>query len=143
MVAVPAPVPVPGVCHSQVASWLMPQRSTLLPALLMVKVWAGGLLPPCCAVKDRLGGVMPMVESTESDGSVGGETSCAKPDISADIPRIDRPPEPPLPEEAGFPTPAAAKGMMPAGIVPVAVNPMGARGTAAPILLRGTDGSTD
>ena len=94
-----------------------------------------------------------MVESTESDGAVGGETSCAKPDISADIPRIDRPLEPPLPEEAGFPTPAAAKGMVPAGTVPVAVNPaggaangvtlMGARGTAAPILLRDTDGSTD
>ena len=38
----------------------MPQGSALLPVLLMVKVWAGGLLPPCCAVKDRLMGVMPM-----------------------------------------------------------------------------------
>ena len=95
---------------------------------------------------------MPMVESTESAGAVGGETSCAKPGISADIPRIDRPPEAPLPEEAGFPTPAAAKGMVLAGTVPVAVNPvggaadgvtlMGARGTAAPRLLRDTDGSS-
>ena len=39
----------------------MPQDSALLPVLLMVKVWAGGLLHPCCAVKDRLVGVMPMV----------------------------------------------------------------------------------
>ena len=64
MVTVPAPVPVPGECHSQVASWLMPQRSALPPVLLMVKVWAGGLLLPCCAVKDRLGGVMPMAGGT-------------------------------------------------------------------------------
>ena len=95
---------------------------------------------------------MPIVESTESDGAVGGETSCAKPDISADIPRIDRPSEPPLPEEAELSTPAAARGMVPAGAVPVAVNSaggaadgvplMGARGTAAPILLRDTDGSS-
>ena len=64
MVAVPAPVPVPGVCHSQGASWLMPQRSALLPVLLMVKVWAGGLLPPCCVVKDRFVGLTPMVGGT-------------------------------------------------------------------------------
>ena len=98
-------------------------------------------------------GVMPMVESTESDGAVGGETSCAKPDISADIPRIVRPPARPPPEEAGLPTPAAARGMVLVGAVPVAVNPaggaadgvtlMGESGTAAPILLRDTDGSTD
>ena len=93
-----------------------------------------------------------MVESTESAGAVGGETSCAKPDISADIPRIVRPPARPHPEEAELPTPAAAKGMVPAGAVPVAVNPegaaadgvtlMGARGTAAPRLLRGTNGTS-
>ena len=96
---------------------------------------------------------MPMVESTESGGAVGDETSSVKPGISADIPRIDRPPARPPPEEAELPTPAAAKGMVPVDTVPVAVNPvggaadgmtlMGARGTAAPILLRGTDGSTD
>ena len=64
MVTAPAPVPVPGVCHSQGASWLTPQRSALLPVLLMVKVWAGGLLLPCCAVKDRLAGVMPIAGGT-------------------------------------------------------------------------------
>ena len=42
----------------------MPQRSVLLPVLLMVKVWAGGLLPPCCTVKDRLAGVMLMAGGT-------------------------------------------------------------------------------
>ena len=42
----------------------MLQRSALLPVLLMVKVWAGGLLPPCCTVKDRLAGVMLMAGGT-------------------------------------------------------------------------------
>ena len=64
MVTVPAPAPVFGVCPSQAASWLTAQRSALLPVLLMAKVWAGGLLPPCCAVKDRLAGVMPMADGT-------------------------------------------------------------------------------
>ena len=64
MVTAPAPIPFPGVCQSQVASWLTPQRSVLLPVLLTVKVWAGGLLSPCCAVKDRLAGVMLIVDAT-------------------------------------------------------------------------------
>ena len=64
MVTVPAPVPVPGVCQSQVASWLTPQLRVLLPVLLTVKVWAEGLLPPCCAVKDRVAGSMPMAGGT-------------------------------------------------------------------------------
>ena len=42
----------------------MPQGSALLPVLLMVKVWAGGLLPPCCTVKDRLVGIKPMAGGT-------------------------------------------------------------------------------
>ena len=87
-----------------------------------------------------------------SVGAEGGRTSCVNPGISADNLRIDRPPEAPLPEESGFPTPAAARGMVLVGAVPVAVNPaegaadgmtlMGARGTAAPRLLRDTDGSS-
>ncbi len=88
----------------------------------------------------------------EGVGAEGGDTSCTTPDISADNLRIARPPALPLPEEVGLPTPAAAKGMVPTGAVPVAVNPvvaaadgvplMGASGTAAPILLRDTDGSS-
>ena len=91
-----------------------------------------------------------MTGPPESVGVEGGDSSCATPDISEDNFRIPRPPALPLPEEVGLPTPAAAKGMMLTGAVPAAVNPvegaitlMGARGTAAPILLRGTDGSTD
>ena len=154
MVTVPAPVPVPGECHSQVASWLMPQRSALLPVLLMVKVWAGGLLPPCCAVKDRLVGVMPMVAPTgasEGAGAVGDETSCAKLDISADIPRIVRPPAPPLPDGDGFPIPAAASGIVSVGSLFLAVDPegvadggvmcTGVRGEGAATLLGGVEGS--
>ena len=88
-----------------------------------------------------------------SVGAEGGRTSCVNPGISADNLRIVRPPRLPPPEEAGFPTPAAAKGMVPAGTVPAAVNPVGgaadgatligASGTAAPIPLGDTDGSTD
>ena len=93
-----------------------------------------------------------MVGPPESAGAEGGDTSCANPGISADNLRIVRPPGLPPPEEAGFPTPAAAKGMVLVGTVPVAINPvgaaadgvtlMGARGTAAPRLLRDTDGSS-
>lgn len=94
----------------------------------------------------------PVTGPSESAGAEGGDTSCANPDISEDNLRIARPPALPFPEEAELPTPAAAKGMVLAGTVPVAVNPvggaadgvtlMGARGTAAPILLRDTDGSS-
>lgn len=94
----------------------------------------------------------PVTGPSESAGAEGGDTSCANPDISEDNLRIARPPALPFPEEAELPTPAAAKGMVLAGAVPVAVNPvggaadgvtlMGARGTAAPILLRDTDGSS-
>ena len=63
-----------------------------------------------------------------------------------------RPPALPLPEGAELPTPAAARGMVPAGAVPAAVNPveaaadgatlMGASCNPAPILVRDTDGSS-
>ncbi len=95
---------------------------------------------------------LPVTGPPESVGVEGGDTSCATPDISEDNFRIPRPPALPLPEEVGLPTPAAAKGMVLTGAVPAAVNPvggaaegitlMGARGTAAPIPLRGTGGSS-
>ena len=94
----------------------------------------------------------PVTGSLESVGAEGGETSCVPPTSPQIIFALSRPPALPLPEEDELPTPAAAKGMVPVGAVPVAVNPvgaaadgvtlMGARGTAAPILLRGTDGSS-
>ena len=64
MVTVPVPVPVPGVCDSQVASWLTLQGSVPPPVLLMARVWAAGLLLPCWAVKDRLGGLSLMADGT-------------------------------------------------------------------------------
>jgi hypothetical protein len=67
---------------------------------------------------------LPVTGSFESVGAEGGDTSCTTPDISEDNLRIPRPPAPPLPEEVELPTPAAAKGMMPTGAVPVAVNPV-------------------
>ena len=94
----------------------------------------------------------PVTGPSESAGAEGGDTSCATPDISADNLCIVRPPARPPPEEAELPTPAAARGMVLVGAVPVAVNPeggaadgvtlMGARGTAAPIPLCDTDGSS-
>ena len=88
----------------------------------------------------------------ERVGAEDGDTSCVNPDISADNFRIARPPVLPLPEVVEVPTPAAARGMAPAGAVPVAVNPveaaadgatlMGESCTAAPTLVRDTDGSS-
>ena len=57
-------MPVPGVCNSQVASLLTPQLRVPPPVLLMVRVWAAGLPPPCWAVKDRLIGLTPMAGGT-------------------------------------------------------------------------------
>ncbi len=80
MVTAPAPIPFPGVCQSQVASWLTPQRSVLLPVLLMVKVWAGGLLLPWTAVNARLVGLAAMAGGTgaavtvKETGTVTGVT---------------------------------------------------------------------
>ena len=88
----------------------------------------------------------------EGIGTEGGDTSCTTPDISADNLRIALPPARPLPEEVELLTSAAAKVMMPTGVVPVAVNPVeaaadgvpliGVSGTVAPILLRDTGGSS-
>ena len=93
-----------------------------------------------------------MVGPPESAGAEGGDTSCANPDISADNFRSVRPPGLPPPEEGELLWPAAARGIVPVGAVPIAANPvgavldgvtlMGARGTAAPIPLRNTDGSS-
>lgn len=95
----------------------------------------------------------PVTGLLERVGAKDGDTSCTTSDISEDNLRIPRPPAFPLPEEVGLPMPAAAKGMVLVGVVPVAVNPVGAAAdgvtlmggscTAAPILVRGTDGSSD
>lgn len=95
---------------------------------------------------------LPVTGPPESVGAEGGDTSCATPDTSEDNLRIARPPALPLPEEVGLPTPAAARGMVLVGAAPVAVIPveaaadgatlMGESCTAAPTLVRDTDGSS-
>ena len=70
----------------------------------------------------------------EGVGAEGGDTSCATPDISADNLRIARPPTRPLPEEVELPMSAAAKYMMPTGVVPVAVNPVEATANGVPLI---------
>ena len=154
--AVTAPLPVPeaGLRDNQAALSLALQLKVPPPVLLMVRVWAAGLPPPCWAIKDRLVGLAPIAGLTETTGGEGGEINCANPGISAANFRIDRPPAPPLPEVDELPAPAAASGMVPV-VVDVAAEPdpvavvddgatlMVARGAVAPTLLLSDDGSLD
>ena len=153
--AVTAPLPVPeaGLSDNQAALSLADQLRVPPPALLMVKVCAVGLPPPCWAVKDRLIGLVPITGLTDSTGTEGGELNCANPGISAANLRIVRPPPPPSLEVGELAALAAASGMVPVGAVPAAVYPvaavddgatlMVASGTAAPTLLLSDDGSLD
>ena len=86
MVTAPAPIPLPGVCHSQVASWLTPQLSVLLPVLLTVKVWAGGLLLPWTAVNARLVGLAAdgRWDRCRRDGEGDGDRDGRNPGASAE-----------------------------------------------------------
>ena len=123
------------------------------PVLLILRVCAVGLLPPCWAVKDRLVGLAPIVGLTETTGGAGGEINCANPGISAANPLIDRPWVFPFPEVEEWPEPAAASGRVPVDAVPAVmglvvvaddgVTLMVASGTAAPTLLLNDDGSLD
>jgi hypothetical protein len=152
-VIAPGPVPEAGLSDNHAALSLALQFNVPPPVLLIVTVWAAGLLPPCCAVKDRLVGLMPMAGGPGSTGAEGGEISCANPDISEDNLRIVRPPAVPFPEEDELPWPTAASGMIPVDVVLAAVDPvaiaddgvmlMVARGAAAPTLLFGDEGSLD
>ena len=146
-------MPEAGLSDNQAALSLALQLKVPPPVLLMVKVCAVGLLPPCWAVKDRLVGLVPIAGLTETTGAEGGEINCANPGISAANLLIDRPPALPLPEVDELPAPAAASGMVPVDAVPAAMDPvvvaddgatlMVARGTAAPTLLLSDDGSLD
>jgi hypothetical protein len=153
--AVTAPVPVPeaGLSDNQVVLSLALQLKVPPPVLLMVKVCAVGLPPPCWAVKDRLVGLAPIAGLTETTGAGGGEVNCVNPGISAANLLIDRPPPPPLPEVDELPAPAAASEVVPVDAVPTAMDLvvviddgatlMVARGTAAPTLLLSDDGCLD
>lgn len=124
MLTVTAPVPVPeaGLSDNHVVLSLALQLKVPLPVLLMAKVCAVGLLPPCWAVKDRLVGLVPIAGLIERKGAGGGAINCANPGISAANLLIDRPPPPPLPELDELPAPAAASGMVPVDAVPAAMD---------------------
>ncbi len=63
-VTAPFPVPEAGLSDNQVMLSLALQLKVPPPVLLMLRVWAAGLLPPCWAVKDRLVGLVPMAGGT-------------------------------------------------------------------------------
>ena len=150
---VPVPVPEAGLSDSQVVLSFALQLKVPPPVLLMVKVRAVGLLPPCWAVKDRLVGLVPITGLTETTGTEGGEINCANSGMSAANLLIDRPPALLLPEVEELPAPAAASGVVPIDAVPTAMDPvvvaddgvtfMVARGRVAPTLLLSDDGSLD
>jgi len=144
-VTAPFPVPDAGESVNHAALLLAVQLSVPPPALLMLKVCAVGLPPPCWTVKDRLVGLAPIAGLTETTGTEAGESNCVNPGISAANLLIVRPPVYPLPEADDLPTPAVASGMVPVGVMPPAMDPMAvaddgatlmvARGTAVPTLL--------
>jgi hypothetical protein len=63
-VTAPFPVPEAGETASQAALSLALQFRVPPPVLLMLRVLAAGLLPPCWAVKDRLVGLAPIAGGT-------------------------------------------------------------------------------
>ena len=146
-------MPEAGLRDSQVVLSLALQRKVSPPVLLMEKVWAAGLLPPCWVVKERLAELAPIEGLTDSTGIEDGEVNCANPGISAANLRIVRPPPPPSLEAGELAVLAAANGMAPVGVVAAAVDPvagaddgamlMVARGTAPPTLLLSGNGSLD
>ena len=152
-VAAPFPVPAAGETASQVVLELALQLKVPPPVLLILRVWAMGLPPPCWAVKDRLVGLVPIAGLTETSGAEVGEINCANPGMSAANLLIDRPPVLLLPEVDELPEPAAASGVVPIDAVPTAMDPvviaddgvtfMVARGRVAPTLLLSDDSSLD
>ena len=120
-VTVPLPVPEAGLTVNHEALSLAVQMRVPPPVLLMLTVWAAGLLPPCWAVKERLVGLAPIVGLTGITGAEGGEVNCANPGISAANLLIDRPPALPTEVEA-LPALAAASEMVPVDAVPVVMD---------------------
>ncbi len=71
-VTVIVPFPVPEVCESvnQGALSLAVHARVPPPVLLMLSVWAAGLLPSCCAAKDSVVGLAPMRGGTGAAATV-------------------------------------------------------------------------
>lgn len=147
----PAPMPEAGLRDNHPVPSLALQLNVPPPVLLMLRVWAAGLVPPCWAVKDKLVGLAPIAGLTRFTGAEGGVISCANPGISSVNLLIDRPPAFPLPEVEELPVLAAARGIVPVGAAPAVIDPvavvgngatvMVARGVAAPTLLVSDEGS--
>jgi hypothetical protein len=155
-VTFPAPVPDAALDVSHAAFSEIIQLRVPAPVFKIVRFCALGLLPPCWAVKDKLVGLAPIAGLTGTTGAAGVEgvvVSCANPGISAANLLIDRPPALPLPDDEELFAPAAARGMAPVDVVPVAMVPevvaddgatlMVARGTADPTALLSDNGSVD
>ena len=136
---------------NQVVLLLALQLKIPPPVLLILNVCEVGLPLPCCAVKDRLNGLVPITGSTETTGDEGGVINCANPGISAANRLIDRPPALLFPDAEAVLAFAAARGVVPVGFAPPAIDPvtvagdgatlMVARGTATPRLLFSEEGS--
>ena len=147
------PVPEAGLSDNHPVPSLALQVKVPPPVLLMLTVLGAGLLPPCWAVKERLGGLNPIAGLTETTGTAGGEINSSNPGISAANFFIDRPLLPLFPGEDELPFPGAASGMVPVGAVSAVPDPvtsdgdvmtlMVARGTTAPMFLLNDDSSLD
>ena len=155
--SVPLPEPEAGLRVNQAAVSLAVQL-TGPPVLVMLRVCAAGLVPPCWAVKESAVGMALMaglIEGgvVEGAGSEDGAISCANPGISSANLLADRPPARPFPETEECPVPAAAREAVPVDGLATAMDLMvvvdgGAalmvvRGTVAPALLINDDGSLD
>jgi hypothetical protein len=69
-VIAPLALPEPGETDSQLALSLADHVSVPPPVLLILSVWFAGLLPPCCAVKERLVGLRPIEGGTGAADTV-------------------------------------------------------------------------
>jgi len=66
-VTAPLPVPADGDTVNHAALSLAVQLKVPPPVLLMLMVWAAGVLPPCWAVKEKLVGLAPIAGGTVGD----------------------------------------------------------------------------
>ena len=79
-VTVPLPLPVAVESVNHAALSLADHVRVPPPVLLTLSVCAAGLLPPCCAVKEKLAGLAPMAGGTgaavmvKATGTVTGVT---------------------------------------------------------------------
>ena len=67
-VTAPLPVPADGDTVNHAALSVALQLKVPPPVLLMLTVWAAGLLPPCWAVKERLVGLAPIAGGAVAGG---------------------------------------------------------------------------